>query len=388
VPHLRRQAAAALVLTGVAAASLTAATTRATAAPAHANVVGGAPATAGAWPSTVFVATWITNTGYAACTGSVIAPTIILTAAHCVVDETSHKVSPVDQIEVITGRQDLGDKTTGQVLTVASVHVSPSYDIDSGFSDAAYLVLSAPTTAPPITLATDADAPLLKGGHEAQIAGWGNTHDGQTGETTVLNDATVPLRSDSYCGQHFAGFYYPTAMVCSDVLGTHGVGPCFGDSGGPLVITDSAGQTVLAGITSRGNKDTCKSSTAEYTRVSSLAGWLSPLLAGAAEGPAPEAKPLEPLVAAMKPHNVSRPFITGEPRPNGALTCHAGSWQNTNGGKVRYAWLYNGRLQAGVTSPMVRLQKSVHSGWATCIVRVENAAGSSAARSKGVQIHR
>jgi hypothetical protein len=107
---------------------------------------------------------------------------------------------------------------------------------------------------------------------------------------------------------------------------------------------------------------------------------------GAVEGPAPEAKPLEPLVSARKPHNLKRPFITGEPRPSGVLTCHSGSWQNS--GTVRYAWLYNGRLQAGVTSPTVRLQRSVHSGWATCVVRVENAAGSTAARSKGVQIHR
>jgi secreted trypsin-like serine protease len=386
VPLPRRQAAAALVLGSVAVASLTAAT--AAAAPLRANVVGGAPATAGAWPSTVFVATWIATSGYDACTGSVIAPTIILTAAHCVVDETTHQVSPIDRIQVITGREDLNDKSTGQVLNVASVHVSPSYDIDSGYSDAAYLVLSEPTTAPPIALATDADASLLKGGHDAQIAGWGNTHDGQTGETTVLNAAIVPLRSDTYCGGQFAGFYYPTAMICSDVLHTHGVGPCFGDSGGPLVISDGTGQLVLAGITSRGNKNTCKSSTAEYTRVSALDGWLSPLVTGAAEGPAPEAKPLEPLVAAHKPRNVSRPYITGEPRPNGVLTCHKGSWQNGSDGTVRYAWLYNGRVQSGVTSATVRLRKSVHSGWATCVVRLENGVGSTAARSKGIQIHR
>ena len=246
-------------------------------------------------------------------------------------------------------------------------------------------MLAEPTTAPPIALATDADAPLLKGGHDAQIAGWGNTHDGQTGETTLLNAATVPLRSESYCGTQFAGFYYPSAMVCSDVLHTHGVGPCFGDSGGPLVVSDGTGQLVLAGITSRGNKDTCKSSTAEYTRVSSLLGWIQPQLAGAGDGPAPEAKPATPLVEARKPHNVKRPWITGAPRANGVLTCHAGRWQN--GGTVKYAWLYNDRVQAGVTSPTVRLQKGVRDGWATCVVRIENAAGSTAARSKGVKIH-
>src|SRR5207248_3102097 len=116
-------------------------------------------------------------------------------------------------------------------------------------------------------------------------------------------------------------------------LGSHGIGPCFGDSGGPLVVNDATGQPVLAGITSRGNKDTCKSSTAEYTRVSALDAWVEPQLSGAVDAPAPAAKPAAPLVGTLKPHNTKRPWIIGSPRPDGRLTCHAGHWQN--GGAIR-----------------------------------------------------
>src|SRR5690242_4539549 len=66
---------------------------------AHATskIVGGEPAPAGAFPFAVFVAQFdAAGNAVGLCTGDLIAPTVVLTAAHCVVDD--YGVVPPDQM--------------------------------------------------------------------------------------------------------------------------------------------------------------------------------------------------------------------------------------------------------------------------------------------------
>src|SRR5215813_4186074 len=52
-------------------------------------IIGGAPAPDGSLPSTAYVQTQFADGSGAGCTGSVIAPTIVVTAAHCFVGESN-----------------------------------------------------------------------------------------------------------------------------------------------------------------------------------------------------------------------------------------------------------------------------------------------------------
>jgi secreted trypsin-like serine protease len=66
------------------------------AAPAAASrphMIGGTPAAPGAWPSAAFIQD-TTSAGTSSCSGTVIAPNVVLTAAHCVVNENTSTIEP------------------------------------------------------------------------------------------------------------------------------------------------------------------------------------------------------------------------------------------------------------------------------------------------------
>ena len=102
-------------------------------------------------------------------------------------------------------------------------------------------MLSTPTTAPAIPLATSANAERLRAGTHALIAGWGETEYGQTQLTGELMWARSTVRGSRCNGTHLRA----DAQIC--VAHPPGVasGDCFGDSGGPLLAAGPRGQGLV-----------------------------------------------------------------------------------------------------------------------------------------------
>ena len=168
------------------------------------------------------------------CTGILVAPNLVLTAAHCV------NATNVRSLKVHTG---LGNEPDfgAQGVAVNSFGVSPNYRNDvGGNSDVAYLVLaSALDDVPMIPIASDPEElrVLLTPGSRSMLVGYG-AHD---------NDVVGTL------GQKYLGPATVKAAFRNEVwIGdTQGDG-CTGDSGGPVFGQLPSGEWRVFGVTSRG----------------------------------------------------------------------------------------------------------------------------------------
>jgi trypsin len=228
----------------------------ATPADAGTRIVHGAPAE-------VPYAVSLVETGYPEpdghfCGGSVIAPTRVLTAAHCVEGETARSIS------VVSGRTRLSDTGTGQRTRVASIAVDPRWD-GTGH-DAALLTLAAPISAPavPVSAGGAAEQP----GARSVVAGWGLTStDGDISD--VLRSTALPVSSTAACRREYGSAFDPATMICA---GGEGPDSCQGDSGGPLVGADG---TLIGLVSFGGERCGERGVPGVYTRASAELDWLS-----------------------------------------------------------------------------------------------------------------
>ena len=140
---------------------------------AHASIVGGTTGTSEEWPWAAFILAADRKGNGFSCSGTVIAPNLVLTAGHCVEDIITGKRTPVGQYAVVTGSNDVRDSTMRQISGVSRTIPFPHFNRFKVHGDAALLVLSTPTTVPAVALATPTDTALYASNTPAWIAGWG-----------------------------------------------------------------------------------------------------------------------------------------------------------------------------------------------------------------------
>jgi secreted trypsin-like serine protease len=238
---------------GVLAAALSCAA--ATAVPAVAaeskRIVGGSPAPAGAWPSIAYLrGDYHDGNGDAqgsACTGSVVAPQWIVTAAHCTMGEQGEVPA---HMEATLGVTDPNDPA-GESIAVDRFVPDPSYDSEAVRNDVGLVHLAQPTSRPPMPLATTAGVAAGLYSSPAGVpnaAGWGAVDEDGTQIPSQLQQAYLEVRPSDECKSLISGFD-PATQTCAGTKGS--TTACFGDSGGPLTETAS-GAPVLWGITSYG----------------------------------------------------------------------------------------------------------------------------------------
>ncbi|MEV4331148.1 serine protease [Streptomyces sp. NPDC049597] len=204
------------------------------------------------------------------CGGVVVAPTKVMTAAHCLSRTVLGKeVSAVQDLRVISGRSAL-DGRGGREITVRSSHVSSAYDPATNGADMALLTLSEALPAANVLPVANAGEDVYTPGTEATVYGWGDTTGGG-GYAPTLRAARVSVLPDATCERAYqGGRYLKNTMLCAGAP-QGGRDACQGDSGGPLIARGR-----LIGIVSWGSGCGRPDAPGVYTRVSTVA----PLVTG------------------------------------------------------------------------------------------------------------
>jgi uncharacterized protein (TIGR03382 family) len=230
----------------------------AVAGPAAAPVIGGSEAPANKWPDAAAVM-W---SGEQACTGTLVAPNVVLTAGHCV------EGGAPDQ--VLVGATAKSRPQEGELIDVMR---AAAYPDSQSTSDVAVLILAQPSTIAPRLIATGWARADLRNGAAVELVGYGTTDMNGNVETDSLLEAESTI-TDFNCTRSSGC----NALARPDgELGAGGMGidTCPGDSGGPIYVLTSYG-SFLAGVTSRGydsNTYYC-SEGGIYARADKVVEWI------------------------------------------------------------------------------------------------------------------
>ena len=200
------------------------------------------------------------------CTGTLIAPSVVLTAGHC---------------EVLHTRIFIGSDTgkRGRVFRVARHVRHRGWDEDL-HNDLMLLILEKPVTG--VKPRAMAPSKLIDAATDARVVGYGTTDLAGTKGYGVKQQTDVPIVSPACAGRvkgrtdgTVYGCHAGREIVAGKPLLLHDT--CRGDSGGPLYVADARGRWFLAGVTSRGTDlaTTMCGDGGLYTRVDKYREWIA-----------------------------------------------------------------------------------------------------------------
>ncbi len=247
------------------ALTLTAAAAGLALAPASAQaIVGGTDAPAGKYPATAKV----TIAAAFGCTGTLIAPTWVLTAGHCasitggtgVATPISFPGAAFDVTVNTTSASGAG----GERLTVSQAFIPNTYLLGQG-SDVTLLKLSKPAVTKPVPVAGAALRAIWNPGVSTEIVGFGVTSEGGDAPD-VLQQAQVPVIADPQCGEQVGSSFENRTQLCAGYP-QGGIDTCQGDSGGPMYSRTSTGVLRVVGATSYGTGCARPGTPGVYARV-------------------------------------------------------------------------------------------------------------------------
>ena len=218
------------------------------------------------------------------CGGTLVAPTIVVTAAHCVFDATGPSgiclptdgfTTPASAFAVFTGRTVLSSNEGAEIPLKELYYFEPGgpngtgiatpqstgdkqglYNCSTSAWDVVLLELASPAPPPaqPIDVAGPGEEGVWAPGTTAIASGWGNLATAPPNDfPDQLYAVEIHNLADSVCGAptSYGTDFQPETMLCAGEE-AGGKDTCQGDSGGPLVSPVNAGGVRLVGDTSFG----------------------------------------------------------------------------------------------------------------------------------------